>query len=277
MASPPRNVGIAGTGLIGTSIALAARRAWPDAVLAGVDRPEVLQHPRVDAAFTRLSPDLTTLAGCELIVLALPVDVIVATLPELAAAHPEAVITDTGSTKQAIVSAAEGVRSFAGGHPMAGAERGGPDLARADLFDGCTWWVVPGAREATATVCRFARALGAAPVEVDAARHDALMAAMSHLPQIVASALMARVGSAAGEDGLRHAGAGLRDTTRLAASPADIWASVLATNAGQIAPLLRTLADDLHLIAGRLDDEGAVRRLFADANLWRARMGTRTE
>ncbi|MDP1568602.1 MAG: prephenate dehydrogenase/arogenate dehydrogenase family protein [Vicinamibacterales bacterium] len=271
MPSPPRTIGIAGTGLIGTSIALAARRAWPDVGLSGFDRADVLRQPQVASVFSRLSPDLATLAECDLIVLALPVDAIARAVKVVASlAGAETLITDTGSTKRAIVGAAAGVPSFVGGHPMAGAERGGPDLARADLFDGCTWWVVPAADTATAAVCDFARAIGASPVQVDAARHDALMAAISHLPQVVASALMARVGEAAGEGGLAHAGAGLRDTTRLAASPAGMWASVLASNADEVAPLLRAVARDLDQIAEGLHDEGAVRRLFSDANRWRA-------
>jgi prephenate dehydrogenase len=267
MPLPPRHIGIAGLGLIGTSIALAARRAWPGVRLAGIDRPETSRHSRVASTFESLATDAAALADADLVVLAMPVGAIVAELPGIAAAcRPDAVITDTGSTKRAVLAAATGLEGFVGGHPMAGGERGGADHARADLFDGCTWWIVPGAEAPTMTVRAFVEALGAVPVEVDAARHDALVGALSHLPQVVASALMARVGAAVGEEGLAHAGPGLRDTTRLAASPAEMWASVLATNADEVAPLLRELAGDLERLAGHLDDEDAVRRLFADAS-----------
>lgn len=273
MPAPPRTIGIAGTGLIGTSIALAARRAWPQVRLSGVDRGGVLTHERVLAAFDRVSEDIDALSDADLVVLAPPVDVIVDLLPALRdRLAPDTVITDTGSTKRVIVGAAAGLRAFVGGHPMAGAERSGPDAARADLFDGRRWWVVPAENHATRVVRAFVEGLGATPMDVAADAHDALMAAVSHLPQVVASALMARVGQAVGEEGLAAAGAGLRDTTRLAASDGGMWASILATNADQVAPLLKALAGDLEQIAGRLErgeSREAVERLFAVAARWR--------
>ena len=96
------------------------------------------------------------------------------------------------------------------------------------------------------------------------------MAAISHLPQVVASALMVRVGQTAGGQGLQLAGAGLRDTTRLAASSADVWTSILAGNADELGPLLTQLADDLRQIAGQLDDSTAMKRLFEAANRWKS-------
>lgn len=273
MPSTPRIIGIVGTGLIGTSIALAARRAWPRVRLTGIDLPEALRYPRLASTFDSLDTDASALADADVVVLAMPVGAIVATLPALSAiVRPDAVITDTGSTKRVIADVAKNLPRFVGGHPMAGAAPGGADLARAALFDGCTWWVVPGTEAATAIVSDLVLALGAAPVEIEAARHDALVAAISHLPQVVASALMARVGQTVGEDGLGHAGAGLRDTTRLADSPSAMWASVLGTNTGEVAPLLRALAGDLEQIAGQLDDEASVRRLFAEAHRWRSRL-----
>ena len=271
MRLPPRHIGIAGLGLIGTSVALAARRAWPRARLTGIDRPEALGSSRLSSAFDGLGTDASAFADVDVVVLAMPVAAIIAELPRIAAAcRPDAVITDTGSTKRAILAAGAGIPTFVGGHPMAGAERGGPDLARADLFDDRTWWIVPGDQKATTEVRRFTEALGATPCEIEADRHDALMAALSHVPQVVASALLARVGAAAGADGLTYAGAGLFDTTRLASGSAEMWASVLATNSDEVAPLLRALAADLQQIAGALDDTEAVHRLFAEANRWRA-------
>ena len=103
----------------------------------------------------------------------------------------------------------------------------------------------------------------------DGAAHDRLVAAISHLPQVVATALLARVGEAVGADGLRHAGAGLRDTTRLAASAPSVWAPILGTNAAALAPLLRALARDLDAAADTLDDAGAVTALFTRARRFR--------
>jgi prephenate dehydrogenase len=278
--TPLRRVGIAGIGLIGTSIALAARRRWPDVTIAGVDVEGVLAHPHAAAAVDRASSDLLSLAGSDLIVLAMPVDAVIEALPRLAGLGPETAVTDTGSTKRAIVRAGRIVAGFVGGHPMAGAERSGPGAARADLFDGRPWWIVPGAERPTSLVRAFVEGLGARPLDVDPDHHDALVAAVSHLPQIVASALMNRVGLAAGTEGLGHAGAGLRDATRLADSSAEMWASVLATNADRIAPLVQALASDLQEIAGQLESAGhgardqSVRRLFEEAARWRSRLGS---
>lgn len=267
--TPVRALGVVGLGLIGSSIALAARRRWTGLHLVGLDRPEVL-HRATGLPVDRLASDPAALRSCDLVVLALPVEAIVAEIHRFAAVlAPGAVLTDTAGTKRVVVRAAAGVASFVGGHPMAGAA-GGAALARADLFDGCTWWLVPGAPAAHARVRAFVEALGAAPVDVEAARHDAWMAALSHLPQVVASALMALVGRAVHDEGLAGAGPGLRDTTRLAASPAASWAGLLASNADEIAPLLRALAADLDRLAGRLDDGSAVAALFDEARRWRA-------
>jgi len=245
-------IAIVGPGLIGRSVALAARRAQTQNEIVEVDRDD-----SIDA-----------LAGAAVIVLATPVDVILERLRNVSEAFPDAVVLDTGSTKNAIVARAREARlgNFVGGHPMAGAASTGPDGARADLFDGKTWFLVPGAAtQAAAAVARdFVRSLGATPVlfDDDGGEHDRVMAAVSHLPQVVASALMAVVGDAVGKPGLQCAGSGLRDMTRLAASRASVWESVLASNQAQLRPLLLTLADALRGMADRLDDTETVRRLF---------------
>jgi prephenate dehydrogenase len=95
------------------------------------------------------------------------------------------------------------------------------------------------------------------------------MAAVSHLPQLVVSVLMARVGETVGSEGLAFAGTGLKDTTRLAGSEARVWESVVGTNADALRPLLMELAADLERIAGQLDDPSAMRRLFGMANMYR--------
>jgi prephenate dehydrogenase len=115
------------------------------------------------------------------------------------------------------------------------------------------------------------QALGSIPIFMtdDGSEHDRVMGAVSHLPQVVASALMSRVGEAVGYQKLAYAGAGLRDTTRLAESGANVWESVLATNADILRPLLLELAEDLRHIAADLNDSAAVRRLFGTANMYR--------
>jgi prephenate dehydrogenase len=265
-------IGIVGLGLIGTSIALAIRRAWPDAELVGVDRADVICHPRIVETFTVAATELSAVAGSDVIMLATPVSVIVDMLPRLSAMSAPGMIIDTGSTKRTIVAAAQraGLRSFVGGHPMAGSAQSGPDAARPDLFDTRPWFLV-GNRASVVEAGAFVQKLGSTPIFMvdDGSEHDRVMAAVSHLPQVVATALMLRVGEAVGRDGLAYAGAGLRDTTRLAESGASVWESVLATNADTLRPLLLALADDLRHIAGDLNDSAAVRRFFGTANMYR--------
>jgi len=265
-------IAVVGLGLIGMSIALAIRRAQLDATLIGVDHLEVARHPRVVETFTTSTPALDAVADADLIIVATPVQAIIETLPRLAAIAPGTVVTDAGSTKRAIMRAAQaaGLAQFVGGHPMAGSDRTGPDAARADLFDARPWFLI-GAPAAVTEIGGFVRSLGATPVFMsdDGSEHDRTMAAISHLPQVVVSALMARVGETIGPDGLVYAGSGLRDTTRLAASEASVWQSVLATNADALQPLLLQLAADLQAIAGDLDDPASVRRLFGLANMFR--------
>lgn len=248
---------IVGPGLIGTSVRLAAERRWPGMPIRCFDRGDSLEPIHAD----------------DLVLLSAPVDAILTVIPALPGRiRGGGPVIDTGSTKRAIVAAARaaGLTNFVGGHPMAGAAVSGPGAARADLFDGRPWFLVRGGATtgAFASAHAFVAGLGAMPIvqEDDGERHDRMMAAVSHLPQVVASALMARVGEAVGGEGLALGGAGLRDTTRLASSPASMWAGVLATNAGELRPLIRQLAADLERIADRLDDRAAVDRLFDAAN-----------
>jgi prephenate dehydrogenase len=115
----------------------------------------------------------------------------------------------------------------------------------------------------------FVRALGAAPRVIDVSAHDRLLAFLSHLPQLTASALMTVVGSAVGTDGLALAGRGLADTTRLAASPADIWRDIVATNADEIGPAIDTLITELRRLRNDLAKGDALTDIFAAANRWR--------
>lgn len=274
LPASPRVLGIVGLGLIGTSVALAARRRWPDVRIVGVDRPQVLLQSAVVAAFDAAAPDLHALAEADILVLAAPVDAICETLPRLPEAAPRVhLVIDTGSTKRTIMTAARdtGLETFVGGHPMAGAARGGAALARADLFDDQTWFLVEGLRPAPAALARtFVEGLGAHTQGVDAKAHDAVMASVSHLPQVVASVLMTVVANAAKADGLGWSGAGLRDTTRLASSPPDMWTSVLASNADLVAPLVADLGARLQALAGQLHDAREVERVFRAAAAARA-------
>lgn len=266
---------IVGVGLIGTSIALAARRRWSDLHIIAIDRPDRLSHPAIVDVCDLASSDLRVVGEADTIVIATPVDAIVGLIPALAGmARSDALVLDAGSTKRAVMAAARdaGLTAFVGGHPMAGAEQSGPDGARADLFDGRQWFLIQQAEgEHCARAETLVACLGATPMWTDAATHDRVMAAVSHLPQVVASALMNVADDAAGEK-LAWAGAGLRDTTRLAASDASTWESVLTANADELAPLVGRLSDALRQIADDLTRAEAVRRLFEAANRSRARL-----
>jgi prephenate dehydrogenase len=249
-----QGLAIVGPGLIGTSIALAAKRRWPDITIRTIDRGDTL----------------SALGDASIVVLSAPVNAILETIPQLpGAVSPTALVIDTGSTKHAIMNAAGAARltHFVGGHPMAG----GTTMAdaRADLFDDRPWFLInPDAQDDVRRASRFVEGLGARPiVQSDQGQeHDRLMAAVSHLPQVTATMLMSVVARAVGADNLHWAGNGLRDTTRLAASPASMWQSVLASNSPELKPLLKYLASELASFADHLDDPEAVGKLFDDAN-----------
>ena len=254
---------------------MAARRAWPDVEIIGVDRPDVLATDPVASLLSRAFSNPSDVRHADVVILATPVAQIVQLLAQHADDLRDAsLVLDTGSTKRTILATAEsaGLRNFVGGHPMSGAESSGPGAARADLFDRRYWFLVaqPGT-PAFAAAQNFVSALGAEAIwwDDDGTQHDQAMAAVSHLPQVVASALLARIGELAGDSYLPLAGQGLLDTTRLAASSASMWQSVLASNADLLRPLMQHLARDLHGFAERLDDADAVRRLFDTANHWR--------
>ena len=254
MPDTPRGLAIVGPGLIGTSVALAAKRRWPDLHVHTVDKGE----------------PLSAVGSSEVVVLSAPVNVILAAIPRLPAVIlPDALVIDTGSTKRDIMAAAAdaGIRQFVGGHPMAG----GTTIAdaRADLFDGRPWFLTnPDSPEAVRRATGFVEALGATPVILPdrGEEHDRLMAAVSHLPQVAATMLMAIVARAVGGDNLHWAGSGLRDTTRLAASKGVVWQSIIASNRHELRPLLKQLASELTDFADRLDDPDAVKQLFDEAN-----------
>jgi prephenate dehydrogenase len=162
--------------------------------------------------------------------------------------------------------------AFVGGHPLGGGAKGGLEHARPDLFSGRPWLLTPvgdGAGEAVEKLSAFARALGAEPRMLSVAAHDRLLAYLSHLPQLTASALMQVIGDAVGEDGLTLAGRGLVDTTRLAASPAGIWQDIAATNADELGDALDALISVLRDLRSDLERGDRLNEVFVAANRWR--------
>jgi prephenate dehydrogenase len=274
-----QRIAIVGLGLIGGSIAFAARRTFPSAVIIGVDVDDVIVPARQLGAVTHGSTELEIVKGADLVILAAPVRENVRLLARLATLlEAPTVITDTGSTKRAIVEQqprlADGV-AFVGGHPLAGAARGGIEASRVDLFERRAWVLTPTAATPPAAVdcvSSFVRALGAQPLVLDASAHDRVLAYTSHLPQLTASALMHVVGQSVGDAGLRLAGGGLADTTRVAASPSRIWTDICATNADEILPALDGLIDVLQRIRRDLVEDRSIEPLFESAQRWRGRI-----
>ena len=269
-------VAIVGLGLIGGSIALATRQLWPAGLVIGVDDKAVLERAMVRHAIDVAADDPVVMAEADLVILAAPIRdnlTLLADLEQHVSGH--AVVTDVGSAKRDIVSAARALSTrltFIGGHPLGGAPRSGFDQARPDLFQARPWLFTPTDDhhpEALDRLRRFVTALGATPHVVTAEAHDRLMAFLSHLPQLAASALMHVVGEEIGAEGLSLSGRGLSDTTRLASSPADIWRDICATNADEIHIAVDRLIAELETIRDGLSDGGAIDRVFESAAAWR--------
>ena len=241
-----RRVGIAGLGLIGGSIALATRRSLPETVIVGYDLSKDIQ---VDRIVDERRQGLAELADCDAVFVCAPIAAISRCFEELARTATSALITDVGSAKRRVMAAAAqcGLRSFVGGHPMAGSEQPGLGSARADLFDGRPWLLVRGsADEATGGRLEdFLRAIGARTQWMDAALHDQTVAYVSHLPQILAAALMNAAETAVKATGPTVAGNAFSEMTRLASSPSDMWATVLDDNADFVAEALETFLTQL--------------------------------
>jgi prephenate dehydrogenase len=272
-----QKIGIVGLGLIGGSIALAARQIWPSSLVIAVDNKDVLETAMRLHAIDVAADDLIVLAEADLVILAAPVRQNLSLLSALDEnVRQPAVITDTGSTKRAIVEAARRLPprfTFIGGHPLGGAAAAGLEHARPDLFKGRPWLFTPvsdASGEALDKLLAFVGALGAIPRSVSVAGHDRLLAFLSHLPQLTASALMQVVGEAVEEDGLNLAGRGLMDTTRLASSPPEIWRDIAATNADEIGEALDALIGVLTEIRTDLEEGDRLSDVFERANRWRS-------
>jgi prephenate dehydrogenase len=243
-----RRLAVIGTGLIGASVALAAKRAGVTSVVAGFDPdPAALEAAKARGAIDETSPSLeAAVAGAELAVVAAPVAQLAAQVTAaLAASIDETTVTDVGSTKAGVCAAARGSSRFVGGHPVCGSEARGPEHATAELFEGATWFLTPLTETDPARyrlVHGFVSALGATPVAVDPEAHDRLVALTSHLPHALANLIVNQAGASRveGHEPLAAAGGSLRDMTRVAGANPRIWIDIFVENA---APLRESLAE----------------------------------
>jgi prephenate dehydrogenase len=232
---------VVGTGLIGASAALAARRAGEaDAVMGWDEDPEILAAAAERDAVEPAASLAEALRDADLALVAVPVAGLPGVVREVLDAAPTAcTVTDVGSTKGAVCSAVGDDPRFVGGHPICGAEARGPGSASADLFEGATWFLTPLATTEPAryrAAHAFAVALGARPVAIDPAAHDRLVAVTSHLPHALANVLLNQAGSARveGHDPLSAAGGSLRDMTRIAGANPRIWVDIFLDNRDEL-------------------------------------------
>ncbi len=260
-------VRIVGAGLLGSSIGHALSANGVDVALA--DSSPTQLRLAVDYGAGRRARDDD---DPSLVVVAVPPDVTADVIERELARFPNAVVTDVASVKleplRALRERGVDLGHYIGSHPLAGRERGGAIAARADIFVGRPW-VVCRDEETTATdlalVEGLALDLGATPIEMSPEEHDAAVALVSHVPQLVASLLASRfVGAPDGS--MRLAGQGVRDTTRIAASAPELWVQILGANAAPVVDVLDALAADLTTVADALREPEApgARRVVAD-------------
>ena len=274
---------VIGLGLVGGSVAAAAKRAGVRRVRAVDPDPATLGFAVAEGiADEALGPDAAEAAGwltgdaADLIVLGTPVAATVAWLERLAACGFSGVVTDVSSTKRAVTEAAGtvgGAYRFVGGHPMAGSERSGVTAASRTLFDGVYYILTPTTTtdmDAYRKVHAFVTSLGARVVSVDAAAHDEAVAIVSHVPHVAAAALVElanRRAEEAGADLLRLAAGGFKDMTRIAAGSPDLWSGICLDNAEAVIAgidgLEAVLEDFRRAVASR--DTAAVHAWLAGA------------
>ena len=276
-------VHVVGTGLVGTSLGLALSRLGEDVTLEDISPTHAALERDLGAGRLADGP-----VEPDLVVVATPPDVTAVCVADALRRWPRAAVTDVASVKCAVLDALRedgaDLSRYCGSHPMAGRERSGAVAGRHDLFDGRAWVITPTTETdpaVTALVTAVARSAGAAVRTLDPRRHDAAVAAVSHVPQLAASLVAARL-EGLDESAVALAGQGLRDVTRIAASDPDLWTQILAGNAPAVREVLAELVADLDRVVGALDQlasstdapgaRGTLARAIAAGNAGQARI-----
>lgn len=249
------NIKIVGTGLLGTSLGLALARNGVQAWLADQSKSALRLAVEYGAGSdSGPEPDL--------VVVCVPPDATAEIVISQLELHPNAVVTDVASVKTQIAQEVERAgfaTRYIGSHPMAGREKGGPTGARADLFFARPWVITPSqvsSSDAIELIRSVALLVGALPIQMSATEHDQAVALVSHLPQLVASALAGQL-TRGDDQQLALAGQGLRDTTRIAASDPELWVQIVSQNAASLLPLIRGMRNDLGTLESALEDISA--------------------
>ena len=249
------NVKIVGVGLLGSSLGLALSRKGINCFLTDNSKANLRLAVEYGAGVEFANQDT------ELVVVCVPPDAASEVIVQQLREHPNAVVTDVASVKYSILQemldlGATGLDRYVGSHPMAGREKGGPANSRADLFFARPWVITSrneNSAQAIDLVRELALAVGSLPIDMTTQEHDSAVALVSHLPQLVASALAAEL-AAGTETDLSLAGQGLRDTTRIANSDPELWIQILSRNASSLAPHLRKVSDRIVAVAEAIEN-----------------------
>jgi prephenate dehydrogenase len=279
-----RRVAIVGTGLIGTSIGMAAARTGAEVV--GWDRdPNALEQAAASGSLIAAGSFEEAVATADLVVVATPIAAIAQTVADALREAPKAIVTDAASVKANVLADVAALTAdrdllarFVPGHPMGGSERSGPEHASPSVVDAIVWALAPtSATDPThvAALEAWIERIGARPVRLDPDRHDRLVAMVSHLPQVASTSLMgvAATEEADEPDILLLAAGGFRDLTRLAASQPALWSDILVANRHQVAAAVDAFVARLQQLRDRILDEDAhgVQSMFESAKT--ARLG----
>ncbi len=277
---PIRQITIVGTGLIGGSLALALRQSGFSGTIVGCDRRSVLDTAMERKAIDRAESDLERAGvGSDVIVFATPVGTILSQFEAIAPTLPATtLITDTGSTKQKLVDRArmvfgdEAGKRVLPGHPMAGKEFSGVEHADANLFQGAVWLITPITADQQHTPLQeefieLLTKLGARVIELDPERHDVLCAWISHLPQMISTALTSVLHEELGDDEvvMQIGGRALREMTRIGNSPYSMWRDIAITNCENLEQVILRFEQQMTHLRENLKGPG-LRELFESAN-----------
>lgn len=279
---------ILGTGLIGGSLGLVWEQRRPDVTIVGHDRPDVLERAEERGAIDEKTADpASAVEEADLTVLATPLATTLRLLDTIADHLPDgSLVTDVASVKQPVLGQAREVLpehvTFLGGHPMAGSEESGIDHADALLFENAVYVLCPPEESdedvlegPLAPVVDLVETSGGRPLVLEAARHDRLVAAVSHVPQLLSVTLVNLVATTEDDEdqdlALQLASGGFRDMTRIAASPFDVWRDVLVGNEGAIHDALSRFRRLLRKLRNRLieEDLDALENAFDEARMAR--------
>jgi prephenate dehydrogenase len=274
---------VIGVGLIGGSFALATRARGLVGRVVGCARSEGTRTAALECGVADEVTDdpAFAVAGADLVYISAPVGAMEPLMAAIAPAlSPSTLVTDAGSTKERVVELATqhlaGRCVFIPGHPMAGSEQAGPGAARADLFDGKPYILTPLTSTPTGELQRLRdllRAIGAHVILAEASQHDRLVAATSHLPHLVAAALSGALSDLAARAGDIHpfTGTGVRDATRIAKGPPEVWRDILLDNRENVKAALRAFSDEIghYLAAMESDDAELLTRLLEKARTFR--------